>query len=80
MQKVHSQITEAMVESEPNRYTFLPVCFAKVPLLSSQYMILGGNDKEILLPMHKYTPKKYIYEQLDSDTEALGGSLISLTP
>lgn len=80
MQKVHSQITEAMVEQEPSRYSFLPICFAKVSLLNSHFEILGGSSKELHLPLHKYTPKKYIYEQLDSEVEALGGSLLSVTP
>jgi hypothetical protein len=58
----------------------MPLCFAKIPLLSAQNVILGGSNKDILVPLYKYTPKKYIYEQLDSDTEALGGSLLSVTP
>ena len=34
-EKVHSKITEAMIEQEPGRYTFYPFYFAKVSLLDS---------------------------------------------
>lgn len=59
--KVHSQITEAMVEQEPMRYTFYPFYFAKLPLLSREGVI-GGSSKDQGLSLMKFSPKKYLAE------------------
>jgi hypothetical protein len=55
-----------MVEQEPARYIFVPQYFIRLPLIDKVTgWILGGNSKEIILPLMKFNSSKYLQEQLE---------------
>ncbi len=78
-EKKELRITETMVEQEPARYIFVPQYFIRLPLIDKVTgWILGGNSKEIILPLMKFNSSKYLQEQLEQESEVVTGCSLTV--